>query len=66
MAIALGYNALVTRFNLAVPPLRQTFWLGTRAAETRTQAPDCTERIELPRGQVVRIEGRCSSFRQRY
>ena len=52
MAIALGYNALVTRFNLAVPPLRQTFWLGARAAETRTQAPDGTERIELPRGRV--------------
>ncbi|WP_323024591.1 Fic family protein [Castellaniella sp.] len=52
MAIALGYNALVTRFNLAVPPLRQSFWLGARAAESRTQAPDGTERIELPRGRV--------------
>jgi hypothetical protein len=40
MAIALGYNALVTRFNLAVPPLRQTFWQGARAAGTRTQALD--------------------------
>jgi len=52
MAIALGYNALITRFNLAVPPLRQTFWLGARAAETRTQALDGTERIELPRGRA--------------
>lgn len=52
MAIPLGYNALITRFNLAVPPLRQTFWLGARAAETRTQALDGTERIELPRGRA--------------
>lgn len=52
MATPIGYNALITRFNLAVPPLRQTFWLGERAAETRTQAADGTERIELPRGRV--------------
>lgn len=52
MATALGYNALIARFNLAVPPLRQTFWLGERAAESRTQAADGTERIELPRGRA--------------
>jgi hypothetical protein len=52
MATPVGYNALITRFNLAVPPLRQTFWLGERAAESRTQAADGTERIELPRGRV--------------
>lgn len=52
MATALGYNALIIRFNLAVPPLRQTFWLGERSVETRTQAIDGTERIELPRGRT--------------
>lgn len=52
MVTALGYNALIHRFKLAVPPLRQTFWLGERAAETRTQALDGTERIELPRGRA--------------
>ena len=52
MANPLGYNALVARFDLAVPPLRQTFWLGERATETRTQAADGTERIELPRGRA--------------
>lgn len=52
MATPLGYNALVTRFKLAVPPLRQAFWLGERAAETRTQSADGTERIELPRGRA--------------
>ena len=52
MALALGYNALITRFNLAVPPLRQAFWLSARATETRMQAPDGTERIELPRGRA--------------
>jgi hypothetical protein len=52
MATPLGYNALIARFKLAVPPLRQAFWLGERAAETRTQAADGTERIELPRGRA--------------
>ncbi|WP_019936793.1 Fic family protein [Bordetella sp. FB-8] len=52
MATPLGYNALIARFNLTVPPLRQTFWLGERATETRTQTVVGTERIELPRGRV--------------
>lgn len=52
MATALGYNALITRFKLTVPPLRQTFWLGERATQTRTQAKDGTERIELARGRT--------------
>ncbi|HSV83577.1 MAG TPA: Fic family protein [Ramlibacter sp.] len=52
MATPVGYNALIDRFNLAVPPLRQAFWLGDRSAETRTQAADGTERIELPRGRA--------------
>lgn len=52
MATPLGYNALIDRFNLAVPPLRQTFWLGERAVEARTQMADGTERIELPRGRA--------------
>lgn len=52
MATPLGYNALITRLRLQVPPLRQTFWLGERSAETRTQMADGTERIELPRGRV--------------
>lgn len=52
MALRLGYNALINRFNLAVPPLRQTFWLGERATETRNQTADGTERHELPRGRA--------------
>jgi len=52
MATPLGYNALIARFKLAAPLLRQAFWLGERAAETRTQAADGTERIELPRGRA--------------
>ncbi|MBS0341605.1 MAG: Fic family protein [Proteobacteria bacterium] len=52
MALPLGYNALISRFNLSVPPLHQTFWLGERAAESRVQAADGTERVELPRGRT--------------
>jgi hypothetical protein len=52
LATPLGYKALIDRFNLQVPPLRRTFSLGARAAETRTQAADGTERIELPRGRA--------------
>lgn len=52
MPTPLGYGALITRFHLQVPPLRQTFWLGERSAETRTQAADGTERIELARGRA--------------
>jgi hypothetical protein len=52
MAIPLGYSALIERFQLQVPPLQRTFSLGERAAETRTQAIDGTERIELARGRA--------------
>ncbi|HZY16396.1 MAG TPA: Fic family protein [Ramlibacter sp.] len=52
MATPLGYNALIGRFRLQVPALRQTFWLGERSAQTRTQAADGTERVELPRGRA--------------
>lgn len=52
MPVPLGYGALIARFHLQVPPLRQTFWLGERSAETRTQAADGTERIELARGRA--------------
>lgn len=52
MPTPLGYDALIRRFNLQVPPLRRTFSLGERAAETHTQAADGTERIELARGRA--------------
>ncbi len=52
MVVSLGYSALIDRFNLQVPPLRQTFLMGTRSTETRAQAADGTERIELARGRA--------------
>lgn len=52
MPTPLGYGALIARFHLQVPALRQTFWLGERSAETRTQAADGSERIELARSRA--------------
>lgn len=52
MSIPLGYGALIARFKLQVPPLRQTFWVGVRSTETRTLAADGTERVELARGRA--------------
>ncbi len=52
MTIPLGYGALIARFNLQVPPLRQSYWLGERSSESRRQAADGSEQIELARGRV--------------
>ena len=50
MPVKLGYSALVDKFSLQVPPMRQTFVMGERSTNTIVQAPDGTQRVELRRG----------------
>lgn len=52
MPTKLGYSALIERFNLQVPPLRQTFAVGERSTQTIVHAADGTERVELRKGAV--------------
>lgn len=44
----LGYEALIRRFNLRVPPLRRVFMATERTVKTHARTPDGDERIELP------------------
>lgn len=52
MPTKLGYSALIDKFELQVPPLRQTFVMGERSTNTIVQAADGTERVKL-RKRVV-------------
>ena len=52
-----GYSALIERFGLQVPPLRQTFVGGSGSAIRIIQAPDGIERVELPKSQSAQKEG---------
>lgn len=45
---SLGYEALIRRYQLRVPPLRCVYAATERAIESRTINADGTERIELP------------------
>jgi hypothetical protein len=44
----LGYEALIRRYDLRVPPLLRVYVTAERTVERHTRAPDGTERIELP------------------
>lgn len=48
----LGYEALIRRYDLRVPPLRRVHLATERATEIRTIGADGDERIELPASRI--------------
>ena len=52
----LGYEALIRRFRLRVPPLRRVFLATGRAVEVRTVSATGDETIELPRQRAQQVE----------
>jgi hypothetical protein len=44
----LGYESLIRRFSLRVPPLQRIFVATEQTLEKHTFTPDGSERIELP------------------
>lgn len=52
----LGYEALIRRFNLRVPPLRRIFMATERTVEKHVRTSDGEERIELPVHRLSEIE----------
>lgn len=54
--VFLGYEALIRRFNLRVPPLQRIFTTTERTVEKHTRTPDGSELIELPRQRLTDVD----------